>query len=198
MSLKPTGRTMYLWLRRAFDVGVVLVVLPALVPVLSGVALAVRLGGGPGPVLFLQQRRGLGGRIIVVPKFRTMVHADHRGHVMPADSRVTPLGRILRRYHFDELPQLLLVLTGTMSLVGPRPLPLEETDTGGMLRPDHRLRCTVRPGLTGLAQWKVGYVDNVADERRRLRYDDWYVRHRGPCLDGAILWATIGLAVRGR
>jgi lipopolysaccharide/colanic/teichoic acid biosynthesis glycosyltransferase len=134
--------------KRAFDVGVTLVALLLLGPVLLVIALAVKLDS-PGPVLYRQQRVTRGGRLFWLYKFRTMVvGADRLAPNVSAsgDPRVTRVGRFLRRSYLDELPQLLNVLRGDMSLVGPRP---ETPEFVALFTPEERRVLTVRPGLAG-------------------------------------------------
>lgn len=173
-------------------------------PVLLGIALAVRLSS-PGPVLYRQQRVGLGGQLYTMYKFRSMVvDAEARLAALQAanegdgllfkirhDPRVTPIGRWLRRFSLDELPQLLNVLGGTMSLVGPRPpLPTEVERYDSSVR----RRLLVRPGLTGL--WQIsGRSDLSWDDSVRL--DLRYVENWSLALDLLILWKTAA-AVLGR
>jgi lipopolysaccharide/colanic/teichoic acid biosynthesis glycosyltransferase len=134
--------------KRAFDIVVSLLALLLLVPVLAAIALAVKLGS-PGPVLYRQQRVSRGGRLFSLLKFRTMVvGADRLAANVSAtgDRRVTRVGRVLRKTYLDELPQLVNVLRGDMSLVGPRP---ETPEFVAHYTPDERRVLTVRPGLAG-------------------------------------------------
>jgi exopolysaccharide biosynthesis polyprenyl glycosylphosphotransferase len=182
------------------------VALVALAPIMLGLALAVR-STSPGPVLFRQARVGKDGREFSLWKFRTMfvdaeqrlydlrrsnVHGDEVLFKMRNDPRVTPLGRRLRRFSLDELPQLVNVLRGHMSLVGPRPpLPREVARYGQGV---HR-RLLVKPGLTGL--WQIhGRADLSWDESIRL--DLRYVENWSLSLDIMILWKTLAAVVSGR
>jgi exopolysaccharide biosynthesis polyprenyl glycosylphosphotransferase len=182
-----------------------LLLLTILSPVLLGIAVAIRLGDR-GPALYRQQRVGKDGKPFTILKFRTMVvDADrHRAELlagneaagplfkMRRDPRVTPLGAVLRRFSIDELPQLVNVLRGTMSLVGPRPPLAEEVEAYG---PDMLRRLLVKPGLTGL--WQVsGRSDLPWDEAVRL--DLRYVEDWSLALDALILWKTVRAVVRGQ
>jgi sugar transferase EpsL len=134
--------------KRAFDIVVALTGLALAAPILLLMALAVRVGLGK-PVLFCQLRPGLGGRPFMLLKFRTMTDArDEAGELLPDDQRMTPLGRFLRRSSLDELPELINVLKGEMSLVGPRPLLMEYLPH---YTPEQARRHEVRPGLTDWA-----------------------------------------------
>lgn len=141
-------------LKRAFDVAGAAAGLLLIAPLLAITALAIRLDT-PGPVLFVQDRHGLGGRIFCIYKFRTMTAAASREAFRQAthgDARVTRIGNILRRTSIDELPQLLNVLLGDMSLIGPRPHPLALDEQYKPLVDDYMRRYSVRPGMSGLAQ----------------------------------------------
>jgi exopolysaccharide biosynthesis polyprenyl glycosylphosphotransferase len=176
----------------------------AIAPLLLTIALAVRSDGGPA--FYLQERVGVGGKRFRMFKFRSMrVNADREvaeltarnegaGPLfkMRADPRVTRVGAVLRRYSFDELPQLLNVLTGTMSLVGPRPPLPREVDAYG---DDARRRLLVRPGMTGL--WQVSGRSELSWEET-VRLDLRYVENWSVTLDLAILWKTVNAVVRGR
>jgi exopolysaccharide biosynthesis polyprenyl glycosylphosphotransferase len=182
---------------------VALALLVALLPVLLPAALAVRLTSR-GPALFRQTRIGRGGREFRVVKFRTMYRgAEQRLAELAArnetdgllfkihdDPRVTPVGRFLRRTSLDELPQLLNVLRGDMSLVGPRPLPVKDADFTG----DVRRRLLVRPGMTGL--WQVTGRSRLCWEDS-VRLDLYYVENWSISLDLAILLRTAAAVVRG-
>jgi lipopolysaccharide/colanic/teichoic acid biosynthesis glycosyltransferase len=164
--------------------------LPAL-PIVLLAALAVRLGS-PGPALFRQRRVGRDGHEFVIYKLRTM-HDDAERTTGPVlacagDERVTPVGRLLRATRIDELPQLLNVLNGTMSLVGPRPERPEFADVLSREIPGYRERWRVKPGLTGLAQVRGEYHTSPAG---KLRHDLAYVRDRSLALDLRILGATM-------
>lgn len=179
--------------------------LVVLAPFLAVIALLVKRSS-PGPVLFRQERVGRNGHVFTIRKFRTMVEAaeeeldslrhlnEHDGVLfkLKGDPRCTPVGRWLRRYSFDELPQLLDVVVGHMSLVGPRPPLPGEVERYGE---DVRRRLLVRPGLTGL--WQVsGRADLPWEEAVRL--DLYYVDNWSPALDFLILWKTVNAVARGR
>lgn len=189
--------------KRAVDVLVVVALLPILAPVFAAIALWVWLES-PGPVLFSQYRTGRHGHRFRMYKFRTMVaDAEARkaelAHLnelpwpdfkITDDPRVTRAGRFLRKTSLDELPQLLNVLKGDMSLVGPRPTSFS-ANTYDLW---HTERLEVRPGLTGM--WQVlGRNDTTFDER--LRLDIAYVRQLSPSLDAWIIAQTVREVVRG-
>ena len=170
---------------RAFDVVVAALVLAVTSPVIVGVALAIRATMG-SPVLFRQQRAGRHGAPFEVVKFRTMRTAAPGDDGPDSDeARLTRLGRLLRATSLDELPTLVNVVRGDMSLVGPRPLPVRYLPRYSL---DHARRHDVRPGITGWAQ---------ANGRNTLTWDDqldmdvWYVDNRSRRLDARILVATV-------
>lgn len=179
-------------LKRTVDVVVAGVVLIVLSPVLLLIAALVRVLLGR-PVFFAQERPGLHGDLFTIYKFRTMTVArDQDGALLPDGQRLTHLGRFLRSTSLDELPELLNVLRGDMSLVGPRPLLPDYLDR---YSPRQALRHDVRPGLTGWSQVKGR---NSLNWDEKLELDAWYVEHRGFVLDLRILAATIGAVLSRR
>jgi len=156
-----------------------------------------------GPVFYTQERVGQFERVFRIIKFRTMYDGaeSETGPVWAsgeADPRVTPVGRVLRRLHLDELPQLINVLRGQMSLIGPRP---ERPHFVGMLREqvrDYGKRFAVKPGITGLAQVKLGYDRTLRDVRRKVKYDCMYIRRMCWWVDFLIISGTVARVVLGR
>jgi lipopolysaccharide/colanic/teichoic acid biosynthesis glycosyltransferase len=186
-------------LKRGIDVAISSVLLLGLAPLLAVTALAIKLTSA-GPVFFRQRRYGLNNEPFTILKFRTMFahDADMSGvtQTRTGDPRITPLGRFLRRTNIDELPQLINVLQGDMSLVGPRPH-VPGMRAGGMiyeaLVPSYFERHRVRPGLTGLAQINElrGSTTDAKFARARIAYDLAYVEHWSLLLDLRILWTTL-------
>jgi sugar transferase EpsL len=171
--------------KRVFDVVLALTLLVVLAPVLALVALAVRMNLG-APVLFRQQRPGLRERPFLLVKFRSMRDGtDHEGRLLEDAQRLTPFGQLLRATSLDELPELWNVLTGEMSLVGPRPLLMEYLPRYSARQ---RRRHDVRPGITGWAQINGR---NSSTWEARLEHDVWYVEHRSLLLDARILARTV-------
>jgi exopolysaccharide biosynthesis polyprenyl glycosylphosphotransferase len=164
------------------------------------IALATILDSG-APVMYSQDRVGQGGRRFTIVKFRTMVQdADADGSFKPAvegDTRVTRIGRFLRRTHLDEFPQFWNVLRGDMSLVGPRAERAELVTQYQKEIPFYRARLLVKPGLTGWAQINYGYVVDVKETAVKLEYDLYYIIHRSLVMDLSIVLRTIG-TVLGR
>jgi len=156
-----------------------------------------------GPVFYTQERVGQFERVFRIIKFRTMYDGaeSETGPVWAsgdADPRVTPVGRVLRRLHLDELPQLINVLRGEMSLIGPRP---ERPHFVAMLREqvrDYGKRFAVKPGITGLAQVKLGYDRTLRDVRRKVKYDCMYIRRMCWWVDFLIISGTAARVLLGR
>ncbi|MFY1635534.1 sugar transferase [Solwaraspora sp. WMMB335] len=180
--------------KRVLDLLLIVLAAPVLIPLLLLVGTAVAM---TGPPLYLQTRVGAGGRPFKLVKFRTM-HVDAESSTGPTlatadDSRITRLGRILRRTRLDELPQLWNVLRGEMSLVGPRPERPEFIGDFHQL-PDYHLRHLSRPGLTGIAQLTGGYAATVEE---KLRCDLLYLHCRSLRLDLTLLMLTVVELCRG-
>ena len=196
--------------KRAIDLTGALAGLLLLSPILALVALLVRLGSR-GPILFRQPRKGLGGQTFSCLKFRTMVpDAESRLRELEAknesaggvlfkikdDPRITPLGRFLRRSSLDELPQLWNVLVGEMSLVGPRPLQLRDSEKLEKIDPHgYARRLSVVPGITG--PWQVSGRSEV-DSTRMIRLDLDYIERWSMAADLKILVKTVGVVFMGR
>lgn len=206
--------------RRSINVMAALVLLILASPIMLAVALAVRLSS-PGPVLFTQPRVGLdrrrhvpgapedprrkediGGKVFRIYKFRTMVHQppEVRKEVWASqdDPRITSVGRILRKFRLDELPQLFNVIRGDMNLVGPRP---EQPGIFQELRKEingYESRQRVLPGITGLAQVKQSYDQSLDDVRRKVALDLTYVEEESPIRDVQIMAQTIPVVLFGR
>ena len=177
-----------------------LILLPV-APVMVLIGLLIRLTS-PGPAIFKQRRYGLDGQEITVYKFRTMTVTEDGGAIRQAtkdDSRITPLGRLLRRTSMDELPQLLNVLQGRMSLVGPRPHAVAHNELYRKLIKGYMIRHKVAPGMTGLAQvhGMRGETQTLEQMEQRIKYDLDYLRNWSPLLDLKILFKTVLIVARG-
>ena len=180
--------------KRCIDVVVAGVTLITLLPLLTLVALAIRLDS-PGPILFKQQRCGFNGKRFQIYKFRTMSVLEDGPSIVQAqiaDKRITHLGALLRKTSIDELPQLLNVLEGTMSLVGPRPHAVAHDDQFNKLVRNYAFRRRVKPGLTGWAQINGcrGPTPTTASIERRVEHDLWYIDNWSSRLDFTIMFLT--------
>jgi len=171
--------------KRFFDLALTVPGLILISPLLAVIAIAVRIALGP-PVLFRQRRPGLMARPFVLYKFRTMSdEMDTEGNLMPDAVRLTRLGRLLRSFSLDELPELLNVIKGEMSLVGPRPLLMRYLERYSA---EQARRHDVLPGITG---WTQVNGRNANTWEQKFEYDVWYVDHRSVRLDAKILLITL-------
>jgi putative colanic acid biosysnthesis UDP-glucose lipid carrier transferase len=180
--------------KRLTDIGLSIVILLLFLPLLLLIAIMVKISS-PGPVIFKQRRYGLDGREIAVYKFRTMNVAEDGEQIRQAskaDSRITRIGGILRRTSMDELPQLINVLQGRMSLVGPRPHAVAHNEEYRKLIKGYMMRHKVLPGITGLAQVNGcrGETSQLEEMEARVNYDLDYLRHWTPMLDIKIILLT--------
>jgi exopolysaccharide biosynthesis polyprenyl glycosylphosphotransferase len=183
----------YLFAKRFVDIVVSSLLLILLAPFLLLIGLMIRLGS-PGPAIFVQKRVGDSGKLFDIYKFRSMFMGTSRYDVSPTEStdpRITRLGRLLRRTSFDELPQLINVFLGDMSLVGPRP---EMPFIVDSYSDQHRRRLQVVPGITGL--WQLS-ADRALPIHENIEYDLYYIRNRTFFMDAAILLHTLLFAVGG-
>jgi exopolysaccharide biosynthesis polyprenyl glycosylphosphotransferase len=214
MSVILSGRFRPSAIQQAFarilSLSIAVLALVTLSPLLAVIAVAIKLDS-PGPVFFRQRRVGVHGRPFTLLKFRTMHDASPRRSEWEGDNRdrVTKVGRWLRNFRVDEIPQFVNILRGEMNLVGPRPHPVSNLElltlvarnlnelTGAAIG-CYSLRLIVRPGLTGWAQVRYRYANNLDEEIEKLRYDLYYVKHLSPWLDVRILLETIKVLVRGR
>ena len=172
-------------MKRIFDVVVSAVLLVIFAPVMAGVAILIYLKIGR-PIIFKQTRPGLYGKPFDFYKFRTMTgKRDDNGNLLPDEKRLTSFGKFLRKYSLDEIPQLVNVLKGNMSLVGPRPLLMEYLP---LYTKEQARRHEVKPGITGWAQVNGR---NAISWEEKFKLDVWYVDNRSFWLDLKILWLTL-------
>lgn len=193
VSLRQPRRSWYTFCKIPGEFVIALFLLLLLAPLILLAMLLVKLTSG-GPVCYCQTRLGRHGRPFTIYKIRTMFHNCERATgpcwATAGDPRVTPIGRILRRMHVDELPQLWNVLRGDMSLVGPRPERPEFVPHLEQAIPDYRDRLLVRPGMTGLAQVQLPPDSDLASVRRKLAYDLYYIQNISFWLDLQIVLST--------
>ncbi len=195
-------------LSRALSVIFAFVGLIVLAPLMLLIAIVIKLNS-PGPVMFVQKRVGMGNRTFNLLKFRTMLTTAETTSEWACDNeaRITRSGRILRKFRLDELPQFINVLRNDMNIVGPRPHPVSSyelyalvsrnTPESGDQIPYYYLRCLVRPGITGWAQVKYRYANDLGEEIEKLRFDLYYIKHYSLWLDAKIMLETIKVVVMG-
>jgi exopolysaccharide biosynthesis polyprenyl glycosylphosphotransferase len=195
MRASPLGNAV----RRAVSLVVAGIGIVVFAPALALIALAVKLDS-PGPVFFVQRRHGARARVFSLIKFRTMRPAASDGSewVRDNEQRITRLGKWLRRFRLDELPQFVNILRGDMNLIGPRPHPASNVPLFEEKIPFYALRSAVRPGVTGWAQVKYGYANNLEEEIEKMRYDLYYIKHASVWLDLRIVIDTIKIVLLGR
>jgi sugar transferase (PEP-CTERM system associated) len=195
-----TSRWLLMW-KAVFSFAISLFLLVLFSPVMLLIAVTIRLDS-PGPVIFRQKRVGKRGKIFTLYKFRSMFDgADSDERHAPAeedDERITRLGRVLRRTHLDELPQLYNILRGDMHFVGPRPFVPDQEEEYVKAIPFYSQRWNVKPGATGWAQINRGYCTTVEDNADKLAYDLFYIKNISVSLDLLILFKTVKTLVLGR
>ncbi|MFL6353874.1 MAG: sugar transferase [Bryobacteraceae bacterium] len=192
MSRSNRPGAAYLAVKRTLDLFLAGAAVVAFSPVLALISILVRITS-PGPALFRQQRLGINGRVFTIFKFRTMVVHEASSLaekvVHSADPRITPLGKVLRDFRLDELPQLFNVIRGEMSIVGPRPL---TPDFYPYYTDRDKQRLVLPPGITGWQQVNGASQHSWAE---RISLDVWYVENANIWLDLQIIWRTIGVAL---
>ncbi|MCP3995838.1 MAG: exopolysaccharide biosynthesis polyprenyl glycosylphosphotransferase [bacterium] len=195
----PVSRNEYAGFKRGIDIVLVLLTAPLWLLLAASIWLAVRIDSN-GPAIYRQERIGRDGESFTLYKFRTMVlNAEKDGPQFAAanDSRLTNVGKLLRRLRIDEIPQLVNVLKGDLSLVGPRPERPVFTEQFESSIPFYSYRHLVRPGVTGWAQVNFGYADNERETVEKLTYDLYYVKHMSPWLDLSILGRSMWTVLSG-
>ena len=186
--------------KRLMDILLSLLALVLLSPVFLVTAIIVKCTS-PGPIFYAQERIGYRGKPFKMHKFRSMyVDAEASGPALSSDDdpRITPFGRIMRKYRLDEIPQFYNVLKGTMSLVGPRPERQYFIDKIVERAPEYMLLHKVKPGITSWGQVKYGYAENVDEMVERLRYDLLYLENMSLATDIKILLYTVLIIFQGR
>ncbi len=189
--------------KTALDYTLALITLLTTLPLLTLIAIAIRLDSN-GPILLRQQRLGFRNEVFTVFKFRTMRDGSQNDPMLPQahpeDHRITRVGKLLRRFSLDELPQLLNVLNGSMSLVGPRPHAVPHNNKYAKLVDRYLERHKVKPGITGWAQVNGhrGATDSVEKMNLRVEHDLFYISNWSPLLDAEILFRTLVVVITGR
>jgi lipopolysaccharide/colanic/teichoic acid biosynthesis glycosyltransferase len=196
-AAEPKQNDGFLWAKRVFDVVVSVALLPVLA--LAGLALLVlNPFFNRGPLLFIQTRMGQNCTPFRAIKFRSMVEVENV--VRKADDplehdRITPLGMLLRKSRLDELPQIINVLMGQMSLIGPRPDYFDHALVYLDVVPGYRERHAMKPGISGLAQTELGYIEGLAATERKAAVDLYYIRNASLRLDLWVFWRTLCVVV---
>lgn len=186
-------------IKRLIDLSASLVALILLSPVYIALYLFVKFSS-PGPAFYFQERIGLHGKPFMIPKFRSMyvgAETDTPQLSSKDDSRITPVGKFMRKVRLDELPQFFTVLTGKMSLVGYRPERQYFIDQIVKRAPHYRLLFKIKPGITSWGQIKFGYASNVDEMVQRLKYDILYVENMSLAMDFKIMFYTVLIIVKG-
>ena len=186
---------------RVIDVATSLLLMLALSPVYAVIAIMIKLNS-KGPVIYRQERVGYHNKPFIIYKFRSMIDNAEGGGTpqlsSETDPRITPVGRFLRKYRLDELPQFYNVLKGDMSLVGPRPERRYYVDQLVKYRPAYSLVHRVRPGITSMGQVKFGYAENLEEMIERLDYDLLYLDNMSVLTDLKILVYTMKIVITGK
>jgi lipopolysaccharide/colanic/teichoic acid biosynthesis glycosyltransferase len=194
-------RAAYLASKRVFDLLLSCAALPVFA-MLCAVIYVLNAFWNPGPLFFRQERMGKEKSKFAMVKFRTMRSEESVAKRGPFDAleewRITPFGRWMRRTRLDEVPQILNVIVGQMSLIGPRPENFEFAEAYYEQIPGYQLRGTIRPGITGYAQVKQGYTDTEEAVRVKTKLDTFYVRHMNWWLDLKVLFWTVSVVFSSR
>lgn len=195
-------RPLYEFLKRLFDIIAALIILVVTLPIEIICALSIKFADG-GPIFYYQERIGKNNKPFKMIKLRTMIQtAEEDGAVWAADNnndpRVLPIGKIARKARFDEIPQMINVLKGEMSIVGPRPERPEFVEILNKEIPFYNRRHWIAPGWTGWAQIMYKYGASIEDATEKLRYDFYYIKHRNIFWDISILIKAIMMALTGR
>lgn len=187
-------------LKTIFEYGVTLISLVLLSPVMIILASIIKLTG-QGPVIFSQKRAGKNGKSFYIYKFRSMHFGQEEDIILITDKddkRITTLGRFMRKYKIDEIPNLFNVLKGEMSIVGPRPEQQFYIDKILQREPRYGQLQMIKPGITSWGEVKFGYASNVEDMIKRMEYDLYYLENRSLLFDLKITFHTVLIAVKGK
>jgi len=156
---------------------------------------------GRGPVIYFQKRTGKDGKIFLIYKFRSLKHGTDEGVDLISDKydrKITRVGRFMRKYKMDEIPNFINVLKGEMSIVGPRPEQEYYIEKIELKEPQYKQLLKIKPGITSWGQVKYGYASTVDEMIERLRYDFYYLENRSFIFDLRIILHTIGIVMKGR
>lgn len=187
-------------IKTILDYFITLLCLTLLIPIIIILSLSIKLGG-KGPVIYSQRRLGRNGKPFNIYKFRSMYFGNEEGIALISvrdDKRITPIGRFMRKYKFDEIPNFFNVLKGDMSIVGPRPEQQFFVDQIIQREPRYIHLAKIKPGITSWGQVQYGYASDVDEMIKRMEYDLFYLEHRSIFFDLKIALQTIALIVKGR
>ncbi|MGD0756573.1 MAG: sugar transferase [Bacteroidales bacterium] len=187
-------------LKTLIDYFVTLLSLILLIPVIAILSVLVKMSG-KGPVIYSQKRIGRSGKPFDIYKFRTMHYETDKGTTLlsdKGDKRITRLGRFMRKHKFDEIPNLINVLKGEMSLIGPRPEQQFYIDQIVRIEPRYRQLQILKPGITSWGQVKYGYASNVDEMIKRFEYDLFYLENRSLWFDLKIAFYTLAIIFKGQ
>lgn len=193
MTLRDSFKTI-------FEFGVTLLGLVLLSPVIIIMAITIKLTG-KGPVIYSQKRTGKNGKSFYIYKFRSMHFGDKEDILLikdKDDKRITTLGRFMRKYKIDEIPNMFNVLKGEMSIVGPRPEQQFYIDLILQREPRYQQLQMIKPGITSWGEVKFGYASNVEDMLKRMEYDLYYLENRSLLFDLRITLLTVLIAIKGK
>jgi len=196
----PKKSHLYDWLKQAFDLFFAAATLIVLSPLLALLSLLIRISG-KGPVIYTQDRIGRNGKPFSIYKFRSMVYDAEKGTPLLAGTngeKVTRIGGFIRKYRIDEIPNLINVLKGDMSVVGPRPERKFFIDQIIVKVPEYKDLQAVKPGVTSWGQVMFGYASTLDEMLERLHYDLYYMKHRSLWFDFKIIILTVGTVLRGK
>jgi lipopolysaccharide/colanic/teichoic acid biosynthesis glycosyltransferase len=186
--------------KQAGDIVISSIILIILSPILILLAILIK-ASGKGPVIYSQDRIGKDGKPFVIYKFRSMVYNSENGEPLlskTSEERITRIGKFLRKYRIDEIPNFLNVLKGEMSLVGPRPERQYFIDQIIKIAPEYKKLHKVKPGITSWGQVRYGYASNVDEMIERLEYDLYYLKNRSFWFDLKIIIITVGIILKGK
>ncbi len=200
LELSLKGKRYFWYAKRSIDIALASAGLCLTLPLLPLVALLIKLDSG-GPVFYAQYRIGRGNKPFLVRKLRTMIEDADKNNVhwtTNKDNRITRVGKLIRKMRIDEVPQLINVLKGDMSLIGPRPEAVSLVEKYVKAIPYYSERHMVSPGITGWAQINHRYGNSIDDARQKLMYDFYYIKNRSLTLDLVILLRTIRIVLTGK